>query len=355
MRFGIEKKCITTKRGKEVGRSRRQKDGTVNGKDIDYYFDDVLTIKEITETQDGVKTKTRYYKSGQVAYKIIESKSEKSETAYNKAGEQIAHLTYKKRNHWKEGDGKKMIFDHYLELPLGYNVYRNGKVVENRYYEELYVDFPGWHTIKGDTTYTYYDFNGEPLDTFIEYKGHQQGTQHLSFPAKKETYRNDSLIAYTEYNIFWRGQVKETLKDNIVTYYNKTGTLLGTLKQSPSGLPLDGRKYTYYFSNDLKNMFDYKDGKLIRTTQFGYHPETYEQYTMYTSEDDSITGYFFNGNVKYHSLNGGGYQYYTATGDTLPRYDEKLRGKVSYHYFAPPYDHLLKEKVVKTRWESDAY
>ena len=345
--WNIEKVYFNEK-GQEVGRSYKQKDGTRRGKDVKYYFDDVLTVKEITETTDSKTVKTLFYKSGKVARKIIENKTEKQETAYNEQGEQIGGLTYVKNKRWEIVEGKKILFGTYDPFIEGFEVYKNKKVVEVRRFQEEYPSFPGLHSmVKGDITYTYYDFNGVILDTLIEVNGKRNGTEYIKSPDQIKTYNNNVVIAYTTYFTFWGKQIKKVFKNNTITYYNKIGDKLGTLTQSKNGRPLKGSKFTYYYTNDVELQTDYKDGDIIRIERFNYHQNTKKQYTSYLMEGDRISRYFFNGKTMFTLLGKSGRINYSPQGDTLPSYDQTYRGDVYYQYFLPPYDHLLKSKMVK--------
>lgn len=343
-----KEKVYLDEKGKEIARYRYLKGGVLRGKKIRYYFDDILTIKEITEVSDSLTTKTLFYKSGKIARKIVESKTSKQETAYDRAGNIIGNLEYVYDNGWVVRNGKKIVFNFYNPLILGYQTYKNKRMIESRVYQEAYPDFPGIHyLVKGDTAFTFYEFNGEPLDTFIKYENTYSGTQYVESPDQVNTYKKNTLIGYIQYFKFWNGKIQQTLKNDTITYYNLLGEKLGTLKQTKTGKPLNGTEYTYYHTNKVASKTNYKTGQQVYKEYYDYHPETNKRYMYYRLRKDSLTGYFYSGKPKFTRSKTLEYQYYSPAGDSLPQYDDKFKGKVAYKYFFPPYDHLLKEKTVK--------
>ncbi|KFF20899.1 hypothetical protein [Chryseobacterium sp. JM1] len=125
-------------KGKHIGTSN-----TGNSDDnvtVDYYYNPMRISKIEKQKSDGtIKESIIYSKNGKILQEDKKSKKDGYKTTYDETGKKIGNLIYvydKESNYYKPQDGEDYQFSYDLSGFTAIDVYKNGSVILNKYFDE---------------------------------------------------------------------------------------------------------------------------------------------------------------------------------------------------------------------------
>ncbi|HBV14901.1 membrane-binding protein [Chryseobacterium carnipullorum] len=125
-------------KGKHIGTSN------ANSSDdnllVEYYYHPMRVSKIEKQKSDGtIKESIIYSKNGKILQEEKKNKKDGYKTTYDETGKKIGNLTYvyeKESNYYKPQDGEDYQFNYDLSGYSVIDVYKNGSVVLNKYFDE---------------------------------------------------------------------------------------------------------------------------------------------------------------------------------------------------------------------------
>ncbi len=341
------------KNGEFIGESKVLGNGSIAGVEVLYSYKPFSTSSMHYYSKRGeFLGNTIYYKNGNLREKFIEKPNYKT-IYYNVDGKEIGAITYSMVNSYlrPQNGTKYHFFSNYNnkneekkteDRISGITTYENEKVVksiqkyENGKTKSLFTYKDGYKLLD-----VYYNESGAEISR-LSYKNYKpfEGIEHGR--DIKRIYKEGDLVEEIKYYPETKTKFMVS-KDDLETYYDKEGEVLGTLKLTKGeyASPEEGIRYKYY-KGVYERIEEYKSGNLVKVTALrkgssGDYYKTIEVYDDSGYNKIKEVKFYHNGKVqskidykKYNPVFG---TYFNKNGEEIGKYDFKVKEGKRYEFF----------------------
>ncbi|WP_339700613.1 hypothetical protein [uncultured Marixanthomonas sp.] len=347
--------------GELIGTYFYSEKGDAKGIMVDYYSDP-MRVENINVIQNGQEFQVKsFYPNGnkRSVFDTIQLKK----TYYNLKGKTIGAIQYVgKLSELYYDKGNLIEFYHDGQTVKKIETYENGHKTNQKEFNTFGI------LIRED----YFDDNERIKTVTFTDEGKKIGVlenknDQLNGTIKMRsnniiTYKDNVVTTATIYHPN-TGLLFATLKNAVITFYNPSGTKLGTLKvklepgryyqhaleNGYSPIPIEGTLYSVDYNQRISAVTEYRSGKIIKKTTYDYEEtygkrkeERFQETKIYDEEEKLIKEikYFSNGNKRTefyydqnvdNSLQKG--LFYNKKGEKLAEYDYKTKTGTKYKYF----------------------
>ena len=357
-------------KGKVMGELQLDSDYKKSGIEVNYF-----------ELNDQVSSLV-YYKNGKVVCtdqfyvngtpKAVCTQQDKSPeiTYYTKEGEIMAHLKlFYKYGAYQPFEGTQLVFGNIYNQDLSsFDIVREKKIYKAGFMS-INESYYNTGVLKSKSVYTngkyapkettYYDQKGAVTGT-LTYKNGLPFNGVKMTDKLKEWYTNGKITKAVHY---YRGSSKvfSQREGQIITYFDKNNSPIGTLKLEPNinyEKPLEGTKFIEEYNSDKLSEFVYKEGVLVRETSWRkgadktleFKKEVIYSISRYSSKS-AEKHYYSNGQLQSdityikdgYTKNKG--RFYSIDGKQLGEYDYINKQGTLYDFF-PYTDYIRRIETV---------